>query len=108
MDIQLLLQTLQQTVTAQAKMIAGLQALNKIQATQIVTMDQLTAALQAEVAILKNNVPPPLKKNSNNSHLPPSQDQNRPKKIKACANQPIENLVASPATRALPYSAAPR
>lgn len=61
-------------------MIAGLQALNEVQATQIVTMDQLIAALQAEVAILKNNVPPPVKKNSNNSHLPPSQDQNRPQK----------------------------
>ncbi len=53
MDIQLLLQTLLQK-------IEQLEARIKI--------------LEAENALLKN------KKNSNNSHIPPSQDQNRPKK----------------------------
>lgn len=53
MDIQLLLQTLLQTI-------------QKLEAR--------VAILEAENALLKN------KKNSNNSHIPPSQDQNRPKK----------------------------
>ena len=55
-------------------MIAGLQALNEAQATMIITLNQQIVALQAEVAILKN------KKNSGNSHTPPSKDENRIKK----------------------------
>jgi len=74
LDIHLLVQTLYQTVAAQAKMIAGLQALNEAQATLIVTLNKQVAASQAEVAILKN------KKNSGNSHTPPSKDENRVKK----------------------------
>jgi hypothetical protein len=54
LDIHLLVQTLYQTVAAQAKMIAGLQALNEAQATLIVTLNKQVAASQAEVAILKN------------------------------------------------------
>ena len=61
-------------------MIAGLQALNEAQANQIVTMNQLIAALQAEVGLLKKNAPQTVKKNSNNSHTPPSKDENRPRK----------------------------
>lgn len=53
MDIQLLLQTLLQTIQR---------------------LEARIATLEAENALLKN------KKNSNNSHIPPSQDQNRPKK----------------------------
>ena len=53
MDIQALFQTLLQTIER---------------------LERRVAALEAENALLKN------KKNSNNSHIPPSQDQNRPKK----------------------------
>ena len=53
MDLQILIQTLLQK-------IEQLEARVKI--------------LEAENALLKN------KKNSNNSHIPPSQDQNRPRK----------------------------
>lgn len=53
LDIQLLLQTLQQTITEQAAIIVK---------------------LKERISILEN------KKNSNNSSIPPSQDQNRPKK----------------------------
>lgn len=45
--------------------------------TLVQTIDRLeakVASLEAELAVYKN------KKNSNNSHIPPSQDQNRPKK----------------------------
>ena len=45
--------------------------------TLLQTIDRLeakVAALEAELALYKN------RKNSNNSHIPPSQDQNRPKK----------------------------
>lgn len=53
MDIQLLLQSLQQTINEQAAIIVK---------------------LRDRIVILEN------KKNSNNSHIPPSQDQNRQKK----------------------------
>ena len=53
MDIQLLLQSLQQTITEQAAIIVK---------------------LENRILVLEN------KKNSSNSHIPPSQDQNRPKK----------------------------
>ena len=53
MDIQLLLQTLQQTIQEQAAIIVK---------------------LRERISVLEN------KKNSNNSHTPPSQDQNRVKK----------------------------
>ena len=53
MDIQLLLQTLQQTIKEQAAIIIK---------------------LKERISVLEN------KKNSNNSHTPPSQDQNRVKK----------------------------
>ena len=52
-DIQLLLQSLQQTIQEQAAIIVR---------------------LKERISVLEN------KKNSNNSHIPPSQDQNRPKK----------------------------
>ena len=55
-------------------MIEGLQALNKAQATMIVTLNQQVAALQTALTILKN------KKDSSNSHTPPSKDENRVKK----------------------------
>lgn len=53
MDIQALVQTLLQTI-------------NRLEAKIV--------SLEVELAVYKN------KKNSNNSHIPPSQDQNRPKK----------------------------
>ncbi len=53
LDIQALIQTLLQTIER---------------------LEARVAVLEAENALLKN------KKNSNNSHIPPSQDQNRPKK----------------------------
>jgi transposase len=53
LDIQVLVQTLLQTIDR---------------------LDAKVAALETELAVYKN------KKNSNNSHIPPSQDQNRPKK----------------------------
>jgi transposase len=53
LDIQVLVQTLLQTIDR---------------------LEAKVAALEAELAVYKN------KKNSNNSHIPPSQDQNRPKK----------------------------
>ena len=53
MDIQALIQTLLQTIER---------------------LEARVAVLEAENALLKN------RKNSNNSHIPPSQDQNRPKK----------------------------
>ena len=53
MDIQVLLQSLQQTITEQAAIIVK---------------------LENRILVLEN------KKNSSNSHTPPSQDQNRPKK----------------------------
>lgn len=74
LDIHLLVQTLYETVAAQAKMIAGLKALNEAQATMIITLNQQVSILQTELAVLKN------KKNSNNSHTPPSKDENRVKK----------------------------
>lgn len=52
LDIQVLVQTLLQTIDR---------------------LEAKVAALEAELAVYKN------KKNSNNSHIPPSQDQNRPK-----------------------------
>lgn len=74
LDIHLLVQTLYETVAAQAKMIEGLKALNEAQATMIITLNQQVSILQTELAVLKN------KKNSNNSHTPPSKDENRVKK----------------------------
>jgi transposase len=56
LDIQLLLQTLQQTIKR---------------------LEAKVASLETELALYKN------KKNSNNSHIPPSQDQFRPKKNKS-------------------------
>jgi transposase len=60
LDVQILLQSLYDIIKSQAETIVRLEAKVKI--------------LEAEIALLKN------KKNSNNSHIPPSQDPNRPKK----------------------------
>ena len=83
-----LIKTLQETVTAQAKLIGALQeneatqanligALQQSNATQYLMIDTLKAQvknLATEISLLKN------KKNSNNSHIPPSKDENRVKK----------------------------
>lgn len=74
MDIHLLVQTLYQTVESQTKLIGVLQSLNKEQVAHIVTLQKQVAALQEHIAILTN------KKNSGNSHTPPSKDENRVKK----------------------------
>jgi len=47
--------------------------LEKVEATNGILLAKV-ASLEAELAVYKN------KKNSNNSHIPPSQDQNRPKR----------------------------
>lgn len=65
MDIQLLVQTLLQ---------------------KIEQLETRVKSLEAENALLKN------KKNSNNSHLPPSQDQNRPRKNQSL-REPTERKV---------------
>jgi transposase len=65
LDIQLLLQSLQQ---------------------KIEQLETRIKILEAENAFLKN------KKNSNNSHIPPSQDQNRPKKNQSL-REPTERKV---------------
>jgi transposase len=65
LDIQLLLQSLQQ---------------------KIEQLESRIKILEAENALLKN------KKNSNNSHIPPSQDQNRPKKNQSL-REPTERKV---------------
>ena len=66
-DIRLLLQNLQQIIEDQAAVIAE-------QAKTIKRLEEKVTSLEAEVAILRN------KKNSNNSSVPPSKDENRPKK----------------------------
>lgn len=88
LDFLILIKTLQETVTAQAKLIGALQenkvtqanligALQESNATQNLMLDTLKAQvknLETEISLLKN------KKNSNNSHIPPSKDENRVKK----------------------------
>jgi len=66
-DIQLLFQHLQQIIQDQAAVIAE-------QAQTIKRLEAKITRLEAEVAILRN------RKNSNNSHIPPSKDENRTKK----------------------------
>jgi hypothetical protein len=71
--------------------------------TLLQTIDRLeakVAALEAELAVYKN------KKNSSNSHIPPSQDQNRPKKIKACGCPPITKQEVSQGMKVPPWSVA--
>jgi transposase len=55
------------------KLLKKLQATIDSQAKIIVALEAKILVLEAEIALLKN------KKNSNNSSIPPSQDQNRPK-----------------------------
>jgi len=74
LDFHILLQTLQQTVATQSKLIANQDQLIATQNRMIETMKAQLATLEKEITILKN------KKNSNNSHIPPSKDENRPKK----------------------------
>ena len=102
MDLYILLKTLQETVAAQSKLIDNQdQMINDMaqaiesrdqaiesrdqaiesrdqliatQATLIETMKAGLASLEKEIAILKN------KKDSSNSSIPPSKDENRPKK----------------------------
>lgn len=74
MDLHLLIKVLQETVTAQSKMIAALKESNAIQARLIEAQGCQIKNLETEIALLKN------KKNSNNSHIPPSKDENRVKK----------------------------
>jgi transposase len=88
MDLDLLVKVLQETVAAQSKMIVALKKSielqkesielqkesNAIQANLIDAQNIQIKNLEAEVALLKN------RKNSNNSHIPPSKDENRVKK----------------------------
>ena len=61
-----LVKKLQAIIESQAKIIEA-------QAKTIVALEARIVVLEAEIALLKN------KKNSNNSSIPPSQDQNRPR-----------------------------
>ena len=95
MDLVILTKTLQETVATQSKLIVALGESNTTrmqmidiqmemiggqvqlidgQAQLIETLNAKIKNLEKEIAILKN------KKNSNNSHIPPSKDENRPKK----------------------------
>jgi len=74
MDLYLLVKVLQETVAAQSKMIAALKEGNAIQAKLIDAQSCQIKNLETEIALLKN------RKNSNNSHIPPSKDENRAKK----------------------------
>jgi len=81
MDLHLLVKVLQETVAAQSKMIVALKegmALQKesnaIQAKLIDAQNNQIKNLEAEVVLLKKI------KNSNNSHIPPSKDENRARK----------------------------
>jgi len=73
LDLNLLFQTLLSTVSEQAKSIERINAKFDVQENMIVELKVENKLLKLEIAELKN------KKNSNNSHIPPSQDQNRPK-----------------------------
>lgn len=81
MDLDLLVKVLQETVAAQSKMIVALKKgmdlqkeSNAMQSILINAQNIQIKNLEAEVALLKNI------KNSNNSHIPPSKDENRVKK----------------------------
>jgi transposase len=56
-----------------SKLLKKLQATIEVQAKTNAALEARILVLEAEIALLKN------KKNSNNSSIPPSQDQNRPK-----------------------------
>ena len=73
LDLNLLLQTLHNTVSEQAKLIERCNAKIDVLECMIVSLNEQNIVLKIEITGLKN------KKNSNNSHIPPSQDQNRPK-----------------------------
>ncbi len=81
MDLDLLVEVLQETITAQSKMIVALKKSidlqkesNAIQTNLIDAQNIQIKNLETEIALLKN------RKNSNNSHIPPSKDENRIKK----------------------------
>lgn len=74
MDLHLLIKVLQETVSAQSKMIAALKEGYALKDKLIEAQSCQIKNLEKEIALLKN------KKNSNNSHLPPSKDENRVKK----------------------------
>src|SRR5574337_54486 len=74
MDLHLLVHVLKETLDAKSKMIILLQESNTLKDEIIETQNSQIKDLEQMVAILKN------KKNSNNSHIPPSKDENRPKK----------------------------
>ena len=74
LDFLILIKTLQETIATQAKLIVALRESTATQALMIDTLNAKVKNLEAEIALLKN------KKNSNNSHIPPSKDENRVKK----------------------------
>lgn len=74
MSILLLIQTLYEKIADQAKKIAGLKASNEAHAATIIALQKQLSDLEASEAVLKN------RKNSSNSHTPPSKDENRVKK----------------------------
>ena len=75
--------------------------ISKIQ-SQEKTIDQLVktiTVLEAELAIYKN------KKNSNNSHTPPSKDENRPVKNQSLREKTEKKVGGQQGTRVKPWSA---
>ena len=74
LNILLLIQTLYEKIADQAKKIAGLKASNQAHVATIIALQKQLTDLEAAEAVLKN------KKNSSNSHTPPSKDENRVKK----------------------------
>lgn len=74
MDLHLLVKILKETLDAKLKMIILLQESNDLKDQIIGTQSSQIKDLEKIIEVLKN------KKNSSNSHIPPSKDENRPKK----------------------------
>jgi transposase len=97
MDVHLLVKILQETVATQSKMIAALKQSNAIQVKSNAIQARLIEVqtdqikdLETEIALLKN------KKNSNNSHIPPSKDENRVRKNQSLREKTDRNPGGQP------------
>lgn len=74
MDLHLLVKVLKETLDAKSKMIILLQESHVLKDQIIEAQSSQIKDLEKIIEVLKN------KKNSSNSHIPPSKDENRPKK----------------------------
>ena len=93
MDLHLLIKVLQETVGAQSKMIVALKKgmdlqkeSNAMQSNLIDAQNIQIKNLEAENALLRQI------KNSNNSHIPPSKDENRVKKNQSLREKTGKNV----------------